>query len=456
MTVKKKIRFLLIGCLLMVSLLCWIQYSLVRNTYDLNTKSYFTEVTRKLNSIDQSFTDSANHRAVKALTQHVAWYLASKDRNEFLDSLSRVVTLANNRDQRQLAILLDSAFGDPPVKFTMQYAAIVLAMNGVKDTLLRSTQAPFVILGEHTEENELDMGQGIQTNSFTENDPGTAGQKTMYTLTVWYSKKADVSGWQKQVGKRMAGVFLLAGTLIIGTVVLFYSMFRTLLHQKKMADIQTDLTNNITHELRTPLSSLAIIIKSLRKNSVREQPAMYEELMVSLERQQHKLSHIVDRVLESAWTTDAPRRIERYEMNSLVRKIVTDFPMETHSLILNIPHDPIWINTDEYTLTGIIHNLLDNAVKYSDAGKQVEVKSYAEKDRYMIAIRDQGKGIARSEQTKIFGKFYRVAEKNLHTVKGMGLGLYLCQVNAKRLNGSLSIESEPLKGSTFTISLTRS
>lgn len=442
---------LLISCLLMVTLLCWIQYRLVRNTYDLNARSYFAEVTGKLNTLAQPFADSANHRATKALIQHVTCCINNKNRNVFIDSLSRVVSFANSGDQQRLAMLLDSAFGDPPVKFTMQYSAIVLAVDGVKDTLLKNTQPPFVILGEPATEDQLNVGDGLQTNSFTGKDLGMAEQKQMYTLTVSYSKKADISGWQQQVGQRMAGTFLIAGVLILGTVILFYVMFRTLLHQKKIADVQTDLTNNITHELRTPLSSLAIIIKSLRKASVAEQPAVINELMTSMERQHGKLCHIVDRVLESAWVTDAPLRIKPHEMNSLVRQVTADFPMENHPLVLDIALNPVWINMDEYVLASIIHNILDNAVKYSDAGTQVEVKTWQEKGQYVIAIKDRGKGIAVSEQLKVFDKFYRVAEKNLHTVKGIGLGLYLCMVNAKRLNGSLSVESELLKGSTFTI-----
>jgi two-component system, OmpR family, phosphate regulon sensor histidine kinase PhoR len=406
-----------------------------------------------LNLTNQLFVDSANHRAIKTLTRHVPWYVNNKNRNAFLDSMSHLVSLINSRDRQRLTTLLDSAFGIPPVRFTMQYSSIVLAIDGIKDTLLKKSEPPFVILGEPVYKDQLNVGDGIQTNNFTGKDLGTGEQYHTYMLTVSYSKKADISGWKQQVGQRMAGTFLLAVVLILGMVILFYVMFRTLLHQKKIADIQTDLTNNITHELRTPLSSLSIIIKSLRKTFVREQPAMYDELMISLERQQSKLSHIVDRVLESAWATDVPLRMKQHEMNSLVRQIATNFPMETHSLMMDIPNGAVLIGTDEYVLTSIIYNMLDNAVKYSNTGTQVEVKTYVKKDQYLIAIKDHGKGIAVSEQSKIFGKFYRVTESNLHSVKGIGLGLYLCQVNTKRLNGSLSVESEPMKGSTFIMRL---
>lgn len=455
MTIRKKVRILLISCLLMVTLLCWIQYRLVRNTYDLNAKAYLTEVTRKLDVLGQPFVDSANHRAVKAVIQHVSWYISNHDRSGFLDSLSRVVAHANYHDQQRLAALLDSAFGDLPVKLTMQYASIVLTIDGVGDTLLNSTETPFIIFGKPVSGDPVDIGEGIQTNSFTGNDLGTGAQKPRYTLTVWYVKTADISGWRQQVGQNMAGVFLLAGALIAGIVILFYVMFRTLLQQKKLADIQTDLTNNITHELRTPLSSLAIIIKTLRKTISHERFEVHHDLITSLERQHHKLLHIVDRVLESAWVADAPLQMKACEMNSLVRQTATDFPMETHSLKLNIPQDEVWMNTDEYVLTSIIHNLLDNGAKYSDAGTQLVVQTRLDKDCYLITIQDHGKGIARSEHEKIFSKFYRIAEKDLHTVKGVGLGLYLCMIHTKRLNGTLSVASEPSKGSTFTLSFTR-
>lgn len=444
---------LLISCLLMVTLLCWIQYRLVRNTYNLNTKSYLAEVTQKMTAIDQPFVDSANHRAMQALTRHVPWYIHNKNRVAFLDSISHIVSPTNSGDYQRLTTLLDSALGSPPVKFTMQYSSIVLAIDGTIDTLLKKSEPPFVILGEPVSEDQLNVGEGIQTNNFTGKDLGSTDPQQTYRLTVSYSKKADASDWQRQVVKRMTSTFLLAVVLILGIVILFYVLFRTLLHQKKVADIQTDLTNNITHELKTPLSSLSIIIKTLRKVSIREQPSLYNELLISLERQQSKLSHIVDRVLESAWATDVPLRMKQHEMNSLMRQIATDFPMETHSLVLDIPQDAVLIDTDEYLLTSSIHNMLDNAVKYSKPGTPVEVKTYVKKDQYVIAIKDYGKGINGSEQSKIFGKFYRVSERNLHSVKGIGLGLYLCKVKMKRLNGSLSVESEPMKGSTFKIYL---
>lgn len=453
MTINNKVRILLISCILMVALLCWIQYRLVKNTYDLNTKAYLAEVAEKLNTLSQPFVDSANHRAVKELVQHVTWYLQHKNKDVFFDSLSQTIVRANRQDQQRVKKLLDSAFVNPPVKFSMQYSTITLAIDGVEDTVLKNTQAPLTILGEEHADHAFTIGEGFQTNHFTGQDVGSEAPH-MFRLTLGYSRKADISGWQKQVVRSMAATFLIAVTIILGAIALFFFMFRALLQQKKMADRHADLTNNITHELQTPLTSLGIIIKSLRNPMVYERPAMLEELISTLERQQQKLSRTVERVSESAWITTAPLRMNQYEANSLVKQLVADFPMDAHILVLDIGHDkPVWMNTDEYILGNILYNILDNAAKYSPEESRIEVKTRVDENRFIISVTDHGKGIAASEQSMIFNKFYRVGERNLHHVKGMGLGLYLCQLYAGRLNGSLSVKSKLSKGSTFTLQL---
>lgn len=450
----RKVRLLLAGCFLIVIVLSGIQLYLVRNTYELTKKQYYAEVKQELDQLSPPFTDSAHSRAMRALQNNLSFYAAGTERHTFLDTITSTITTGKQQTDSDLRKLLKKNTLLSDVKFNMNYRQIILVRNGISDTILKATDDPLTILGDNSKtKDRLFVGAGNQVTSLAKAENADTGSSPGNRLEVKYEQSADVSGWRQQVGKRMTGVFLLAAGLIIALIFLFYQVFRTLLKQKRIAEITTDFANNMTHELKTPLSSIAIIIKSLEKESIRCQPGMADELVHSLARQHSKLQQLTDQVLEAALTEESAPETQAVRMPEFLQQVMQDFRNDTHRIEINIDPAHQTLNTDPQLLGSVIDNLLDNATKYSDPGTTVLLKAYTSTPHYIIEVHDQGKGIAGAEQARIFEKFYRVPEKDLHSVKGMGLGLYLCRVRISILGGTLSVRSRPGEGSTFIIKL---
>lgn len=447
-----KIRLLLAGCLLIVMILSGIQFYLVHNTYELAKRQYYAEVKQAIDSLSQPFTDTANSRAMRLLKDQLSVYTGT-GKNEFLHKIAVAIKNGKGQNDSSLHASMINNVLLSGIGFSMNYTQVILVKNGVSDTLIKATDAPLVILGnEISEVEQLEMGAGVQVTALSDPEDGRAASSPD-RLEVRYTQLVDISGWEQEVWKRMAGVFFLAIGLIVALIFLFYQVFRTLLKQKRIADVTTDFANNMTHELKTPLSSMAIIIKSLENESVRSQPAIMNELLSSLNRQHHKLQQLTDQVLETSLMETAHPKLQPTSMPEFMQQVLLDFKNDTHPIEASIDKTPCMVDTDPGLLGCILDNLLDNAAKYSESGTTISLRSYTDTYNYIIEISDQGRGIATAEQARIFEKFYRVSEKDLHSVKGMGLGLYLCRVRTGMLGGTLSVRSQLGEGSTFIVKI---
>ncbi|MGY0035171.1 histidine kinase dimerization/phospho-acceptor domain-containing protein [Pedobacter sp. NJ-S-72] len=156
------------------------------------------------------------------------------------------------------------------LQYNEQYDEILISLNGHRDTLLSALDKPFVYIGSsirtipRVSKLPLDNYSSVTTKQTRDSDGN--GLTTDLQLTVKRSQYIDVSNWEYEIFKRMAGILILATALIITVILLFYLIFRALIKQKKIADMKADFANNITHELKTPLSSMSLILKTLKKN----------------------------------------------------------------------------------------------------------------------------------------------------------------------------------------------
>lgn len=454
MQTNRKIRLLLAGCLLIVAVLSGIQFYLVRNTYELTKRQYYTEVKQALDQLSQPLTDSANSRAMRLLRDQLPGYGAHIARDEFTQIVATAIGLEKRQDDSLLQVLIKRNSLLSAVRFNMSYKQIILIRNEISDTLLKVTDPPLPILGDdHPGPDWLAVSEGSQISSLV--DPADAQTIAPLTsrLEVRYEQMANVSDWKQQVWKRMTGVFFLATGLIAALIFLFYQVFRTLLKQKRIADITTDFANNMTHELKTPLSSIAIIIKSMETGTARSQPEMMNELVRSLNRQHQKLQQLTDQVLETALSEQSSPKWEPIRIKTFLQELLQDLKNDTHHIELKVDDGDHLLQTDPQLLLSVAENLLENAVKYSEPGTTILLNAYADAGYCYIEISDQGVGIATTEHNRIFEKFYRVPEQDLHSVKGLGLGLYLCKTKITMLGGTLSVRSQSGKGSTFIIKL---
>lgn len=340
------------------------------------------------------------------------------------------------------------------IRFKSQYDEIKITYGNHLEKILTDSDPPFVFTGpSFNTANTLLISNGSNTLSDEVKIPGNGQNVQLIKLDINRSQYIDISSWKQEVWKRMAWVFILAVLLILAVIILYFIAFNTMIRQKKLADIKTDFANNITHELKTPLSSVNLILKSLEREEVRVNKSRTDELIYFLRRQFNKIQGIVDSVLESAMVTQLEIRKENIDITEYLNEYVKDVWIEAHHFVSHINAAGLVINTNTEVVDKILCNLIENAAKYSPAGSQITMTGFTRGKYYLIEIADQGPGIADEDQPFIFEKFFRVTEHNRHNVKGLGLGLYLSKQAAASLGANLSLKSKIGQGSVFTLEL---
>ena len=456
MNIKYKLRTLFAACFFIVGLLAYIQYYLVRNTYELTKDQYAKEVKTAANRILgdqpglekrvlQSFMETVISPATRNLNEEQFLSQATFR----IDSVTRILNQAYNRAFHKSTMLKS-------ISYKVEYDELVIEIKGNRHVLTSAANKQFT-RGSSTS-RQLD--NLIQVRTFQGSFDGKSlalrtARSELNTIKILFKgrQQVDVSGWNQELMKRMSGIFLLAFSLLLAVATLFYLMFRAILEQKKIADVQTDFTNNITHELKTPLSSTGVMLKSLAKKEVQNSPELLNELVASLNRQQQKIQQTVDSVLESAMIMRPDTTLTEAEIPLYLKAYVKDLKLAAHKLQVRIEPEHQLIKAHLPSVEKALNNLIDNAVKYSPKGTVISLNAYVDEPEYLIEIADQGPGIARSYQEQIFSKFYRIPEQNKHTVKGLGLGLYISRQAIEQSGGRLTLTSRQGQGCTFTIKL---
>ena len=213
--------------------------------------------------------------------------------------------------------------------------------------------------------------------------------------------------------------------------------------------MQEDFTNNVAHELKTPLTSLFISHKTLTHERVSNEER--QSVLATQSRQLYKLHYIINQILDSS-AEEKNIPTEEIELNHFLNEYVNTLYLEYHSLDVELNPTEIYVKTASHKLESIFNILLDNAQKYSPHHTEIGLRLYREKEWVCISVRDKGNGITPKEQALIFNKYYRVAQRN-HQTKGLGLGLYMAQKYAREIGGVLEVQSKLGKGSTFILKL---
>jgi len=229
--------------------------------------------------------------------------------------------------------------------------------------------------------------------------------------------------------------------------------------QMRLSQMKSEFVSNVSHELRTPLSSIRVFGEYMRLGRV-TQPDKVREYGEYIEAESRRLTALINNILDFSKIESAEKQYRFCEVDlaDLVERTVAAFAVplrdESVSVVFLAPSTrPPLLNADKDALGQALVNLLDNALKYSDGRKEIEVSIATSAKDVRIAVRDHGIGIAPSEQKKIFEKFYRVGSGLVHDVKGSGLGLSIVKHVAEAHGGRVELESVTGEGSTFTIVL---
>jgi len=258
--------------------------------------------------------------------------------------------------------------------------------------------------------------------------------------------------------KQMAGLVSLSLfiTILIGVIMIY--LFRRMLSQEKLHTMKNDFINNMTHELKTPIATISLAVDAINNPAVKNDEEKLKNYSGILKEENKKLNDHVERVLQMAMLDKGETVLVKRPMNlkTILENCIKAYQLQIQDknakVNLNI-QDNIIIQGDEFHLTNTFTNLLDNALKYS--GTEPIITISAARNGKMIEVRfaDNGIGIDKKEQEKIFDKFYRVQGGNLHDVKGFGLGLSYVKSIIEAHDGTIELQSETGKGSEFIIKL---
>lgn len=257
----------------------------------------------------------------------------------------------------------------------------------------------------------------------------------------------------KAVLKQMTGILVASVLILVVLVAVFLYLIHIIRTQKSLDEMKSDFTNNMTHELKTPISVAYAANDALLNFPDEDSPEQRRKYLEISQSQLEHLSGLVEQILSMSMERRKGLVLHREDINlaSLVNDIVEKHRMKAEkdvTFTVDIPSD-FTVNADRMHLCNILNNLIDNAVKYS--GETVEIHVAAEGNR--LTVSDNGIGMSSSDLKHIFEKFYRAHTGNLHDVKGYGLGLYYVHSIVEKHGWSIRVESEPGTGTTFTLSL---
>ena len=254
------------------------------------------------------------------------------------------------------------------------------------------------------------------------------------------------------------------GILVIPTFVLtamligiFVFTIMIILRQKKLSDIKNDFINNMTHELKTPISTISLASQMLRDNTVTNTPKTIEHISGIIFQESKRLTTQVEKVLQMAVFNEGKLKLKFKEVNinTLINSVVLNFELRVKSkngeLTSDLKADPAIIKADDVHLTNVLFNLLDNAVKYSKDEPKIIISSEIKDNFLVVSVKDHGIGIQSEHVGQIFERFYRVPTGNVHDVKGFGLGLSYVKIIVDAHKGKIKVESAPNKGTKFMI-----
>lgn len=255
--------------------------------------------------------------------------------------------------------------------------------------------------------------------------------------------------------------FLISLLFTISLILVFFMTFREALKQKKISEIRNDFINNMTHEFKTPIATISLAADTVMNEAVIHDPESVRKYSEIIKRENRRMNDQVEKVLELALTEKKELSIvnEPVDLNELLSRLMNVMSLQVQARNGKIEFsgtvDPLIITGDAFHLERVFLNLIDNAIKYAKEAPVIELNLFEKAGYVNIEISDNGIGIAKDEQKRIFDRFYRVSTGDLHNVKGFGLGLSYVKTIVELHRGIIEVESKPGKGSMFRIKFKR-
>jgi signal transduction histidine kinase len=284
--------------------------------------------------------------------------------------------------------------------------------------------------------------------------PGTQLEGNNYRLNFDYY--IDFSDKQKLILKETSATLGMSTLSILLVGIMFMITYRNLMEEKRLSDLKTDFINNMTHELKTPLSTITVAGKTLEMPQIRSNDSKILETAKLIGKQSIHLNQLINMILEISMWERTQFQLEKkiVKIEEIMNDVVDSFKSgggNSASISQKYNFKGAEIDLDVVYFTTLINNLLSNAVKYSDKKPVIDIEGFTQDNNVFIKVADNGIGINKTDQKHIFDKFYRASTGNIHKFKGLGLGLYYVKKIAEAHGGDVTVNSKPGKGSTFTV-----
>lgn len=250
--------------------------------------------------------------------------------------------------------------------------------------------------------------------------------------------------------------FVLSIALIIVLLVYVYSIY-TIIQQKKYSELQRDFINNMTHEFKTPLSSILIASNYLKQQESIKTDEKLEKYTQIIINQSNKLNNHIEKILNIAKWDTIPMTLEKQKLelipilNDVIENINLKYDNVTITIKTFLP--TIFIYADEFHFSNLVYNILENAIKYADNKPEIIIKISMTKTNLLLQFIDNGTGISEKNLPFVFDKFYRIPSKKSHEVNGFGLGLYYVKKVCVLHEWKILIKNNTEKGITFSIQM---
>ncbi|SMO40862.1 two-component system, OmpR family, phosphate regulon sensor histidine kinase PhoR [Saccharicrinis carchari] len=255
---------------------------------------------------------------------------------------------------------------------------------------------------------------------------------------------------------------LLLGSSFIFTLfilITFYFTLRTILNQKKLSEIKSDFISNMTHEFKTPIATINLATDNIANPMIIDKPAHISPFLKIIKEENKRMNNQVERVLQMSLIEKKDFQVVRVktDLHALINDAVGNMQLlaeqKQAQIITKLQAQRTILKVDEVHFTNVIMNLVENALKYSKENPVIELTTQNSKTGIEINVIDNGIGMTKEQQNKVFDKFFRATRGNIHNVKGFGLGLSYVKAIVDEHKGSIIVKSKPGEGSTFKLLL---
>jgi two-component system phosphate regulon sensor histidine kinase PhoR len=394
--------------------------------------------------------DQYSEEAVKGLR-------SLSDKKELLDRKKDILDYFNKvvNQEQDLSELLSKYFESRGVDKNFKYKIIINNVELINNDTIIIYQKEGFSTHKPPDRGRRNSPMDIYSSSILVRG-GTQLEGNNYRFNFDYY--IDFSDKQKVILKETSAALGWSTLSILLVGIMFMITYRNLMEEKRLSNLKTDFINNMTHELKTPLSTITVAGKTLEMPQIRSDDAKILETAKLIGKQSVHLNQLINMILEiSMWERTQFQLDKRtVDIEEIMNDVVDSFKSgggNNASISQKYDFRGAKVDLDVVYFTTLLNNLLSNAVKYSDKQPVIDIEGFTQDNNLYIKVSDNGIGINKIDQKHIFDNFYRASTGNIHKFKGLGLGLYYVKKIAEAHGGDVAVNSKPGKGSIFTVTL---